>query len=112
MPGQERSGVPFDIVVRKGFVLPQEFSGIEDVLVPSKGGDRVDIVDGGEMNLSEITEVAVPSRGHDVTHGGLIFMRERITTTVLSIWVVWTLVGLLVFLLTGNAIILVTSPVS
>ncbi|HJT59459.1 MAG TPA: hypothetical protein VJ761_23320 [Ktedonobacteraceae bacterium] len=92
---------------RKAMALPKEFFGIEEVVNPLEDGE---VVDGGVVESSSIEEVMAPSEGDDVIDGGLVSMRHRITTVVLVIWVAWTFVGLIAFLTTGNAVLLLSSP--
>ncbi|HET8852393.1 MAG TPA: hypothetical protein VFN02_07695 [Ktedonobacteraceae bacterium] len=87
-------------------VLPRDFTGIEDVFVSQEGGN---ILDGGAVEPSDIKEVVSFSK-EKVVSGGTISMRKHVTITVLAVWVAWTLIGLIVFATTANAVILFSSP--
>jgi hypothetical protein len=99
-PNFRRDNVP-DFVV-----LPEDFSGIEEVLVFAEG---VETLDGGSVEPGDIQEVTVFSK-EPVIDGGAIAMRKHVAATVLVLWCVWTLLGLIVFLETGNTILLLGSP--
>ena len=96
--------IGLDIVER----LAKEYQGIEEVIDP---GDGEDVIDGSEKTgQSEIEEVSEPSEDVDVIEGGTVFFRNTITLIVLSVWVIWNVVGLIQFIETGNTILLLTSP--
>jgi hypothetical protein len=100
----EQSYIGLDIVER----LAQAYLGIEEVTDPSDGED---VIDGDEKTgQSEVEEVSDPSEDVEVIEGGEVSFRKAITLTVLFVWVVWNIVGLIEYVKTGNSVLLLTSP--
>jgi hypothetical protein len=81
------------------------FDGITEVLSPS---EDIDVIDGKEGEPDDIEEVADITESDDVIDGGAVIMRNVITITILSVWTLSTFVGLVEFLLTSSAVLLIT----
>lgn len=99
----DKSWIGLDIVER----LAKDYQGIEEVTDPD---DREDVIDGGETRESQIEEVPESSPSEKVIEGGELFLRNAITIAILSVWVIWNLVGLIQYAKTGNTVLLLTSP--
>jgi hypothetical protein len=93
--------------------------GIEDV---DSNAEEIEVIDGGQVKATDIEEVEVPSQedGNVAEEGPISWerleishkrqMRVYITAAVLSLWVLWTIVGLVMFTHTGNSSLLISSP--
>lgn len=100
----DRVLVGLEIVAR----LAKAYQGIEEITDPDDGED---VIDGGEKTgQAEIEEVIDSSEDVNAIDGGRIFFRNGITIAILSMWTVWNLIGLIQFVITGSAVLLLTSP--
>lgn len=95
--------IGLDIVER----LTLGYQGIEEI---TDSPDGRNVIDGSETSLSTIEEVTEPSKGDDVINGGMVSLRNHITIAVLSMWIIWNLVGIIEFIKTGSTVLLLTSP--
>ncbi len=86
--------------------FPKDFFGIEDA---GESAEEIEAIDGGEVKPGDIDGPIGPAKDQ-VIDGGTIIMRTRVATTVLSLWAVWTLAGLIAFATTGNAMLLMSTP--
>jgi len=86
--------------------LGQTYQGIEEVTDPDNGED---VIDGNEETRGREIEEAF-ELSDDATEGGVISLRNAITFTVLSVWVIWNVIGLAQFMQTGNILLLLASP--
>jgi hypothetical protein len=80
-------------VIVKGFCPPQEFD-IQEITKPSK-----DAEEGGTIEPWKSPEAFEK-----------VLMRIILTLVTVSLWVTWTLLGLIDFQQTGNMVLLFTSP--
>jgi len=99
----EQEWIGFDIVKR----IAKEYQGIEEVTDPDDGED---VIDGSEEAGQGGIEEVIDSSKDNFIEGGKVSFRNGITVAILSVWVVWNLVGLIQYVVTGNTVLLLTSP--
>lgn len=99
----DQAWIGLEIVAR----LAQEYQDIEEVTDPVNGEN---VIDGEEKTgREEIEEVIEPLEDSGLSEGD-VFFRNGVTAVVLSVWVVWNLIGLMQYMKTGNTVLLLTSP--
>lgn len=82
----------------KGYV------SIEEVSDPSEA--ETTLYEGCVGSQDEIQEVSDPSETDDVINGGFVTMNRFVALTILLLWIAWSFIGVIEFLITGSTTLL------